>query len=875
MNTGRRVGAVDALWILARLATRRFHNLFLSLVRVRKSADGLRRGSSPRSRARILFAALIIVLIPLQGMLVDSRVLVELSSASRHLAEQTDKIVLSPFAIGRLDELAKAIHEAEGIRNPVERQKFTGMFDRQLDQVFMLEIRRGTFTEEEEPEQLRVMRAQFAKKGVAGFTHGGREMFVSGATWPRSDEAASVFSRMLALMLLAWSVLIVLVSLATNQRDLGLVEWSLEWLYSFPVSARVLFSSRLFSYSFLNPLMWGFLLPFLSLIYYAAGWGHASFILGLAATVSLAIITGSLTMVLEIALRTHLSPRQLKNVQAGIGMLGTAAFMLFAALAISKPADRVLVRVATALSPAILWNPFSVPLIIGLPHAPLAEKAYASIAMIAAPAAIGILALLAGEWITRDGLVRSGSSYQGASRGERFGSRYDWLTGVVASEALLLIRDRYLFVQTLFIPFLGAAFYVFVIPGMANAVRGNFHHAATLAYFIAALYTYPGSAMLVLNREQKTLWYLLSMPQTLASILLKKAATWGALGLVNAGTVMLLIAVFSRHLHLTAIGDAALALFGTGIYAFIACAIGILGTDASDASRRARPSVAPMYLFIALALMYANVFYTTSMWNRFAQLTLSTLLALALWQKVDDASPYLLDPFAQPARSISIADGMIAALAFFVVQGLVATLIGWMPTSVSMATQMAISYFVAGVIVATGVLFIYWWQGVPAFLEKTGIAPLARKGAGSIGRSVVQGAMWGAAAALAGIVYLCVLDQFPQFEVWKQDAEATSFFLQAKQPIVLSVLVIAGAPLFEEFLFRGLVFQGLRRATKPILAVLGSAALFALVHPPISVIPVFGLGVAAAMSFNNSKVLVAPIATHAVYNACMLLLGRL
>jgi len=875
VNAGRRIGALDALRILARLAARRFLNLFLALIRVRKAADGVRRANSPRSRLRMVFAGLIIVLIPLQGMLVDSRVLVELASASQHLVEPTDKIVLSPFAIGRLSELAKAIHEEEGIRNPVERQKFAGMFNRQLEQVFILEIRRGTFTEEEEPAQLRMMQAQFAKKGVAGFTHGGREMFVSGATWPRSDEAASVFSRMLALMLLAWSGLIVLVSLATNQRDLGLVEWSLEWLYTFPVSARVLFSSRLFSYSFLNPLTWGFLLPFLSLIYYAAGCGRPSLGLGLGATMSLAIITGSLTMVLEVALRTYLSSRQLKNVQAGIGMLGTAAFMLFAALAISKPADQVLVRVATALSPAILWNPFSVALFIGLPHASLAQKVYAATAMIISPLAVGIAALLATEWITRDGLVRSGSAYQGATRGERFGPRYDLLTGVVASEALLLIRDRYLFVQTLFIPFLGAAFYVFVIPGMANAVRGNFHHAATLAYFIAALYTYPGSAMLVLNREQKTLWYLLSMPQTLASILLKKAAAWGVLGLVNAGAVMLLIAVFSRHLHPAAIGDAALALFGAAIYAFIACAIGVLGTDASDSSRRARPGVAPMYLFIALALMYANVFYTTSTWNRFAQLTLSTLLAMALWQKVDDASPYLLDPFAQPARSISIADGMIAALAFFIVQGLVATLIGWMPATVSMATQITISYFVAGVLVATGVLFIYWWQGVPAFLEKTGIAPLERKGAGTIGRSVIQGAMWGAAAALAGIAYLYILARFPQFEAWKQDAEATSFFMQAKQPIVLSVLVIAGAPLFEEFLFRGLVFQGLRRATKPILAVLGSAALFALVHPPISVIPVFGLGVAAAMSFNHSKVLIAPIATHAVYNACMLLLGRL
>src|SRR5260370_24414357 len=88
------------------------------------------------------------------------------------------------------------------------------------------------------------------------------------------------------------------------------------------------------------------------------------------------------------------------------------------------------------------------------------------------------------------------------------------------------------------------------------------------------------------------------------------------------------------------------------------------------------------------------------------------------------------------------------------------------------------------------------------------------------------------------------------------------------------VLLIGAAPMLEEFLFRGLVFQGLRRTTGPPLAVLGSAALFALVHPPIAVIPVFGLGIAAAISFNKSKFLLAPILTHAIYNGCVLFFNR-
>src|SRR5260370_22589724 len=115
---------------------------------------------------------------------------------------------------------------------------------------------------------------------------------------------------------------------------------------------------------------------------------------------------------------------------------------------------------------------------------------------------------------------------------------------------------------------------------------------------------------------------------------------------------------------------------------------------------------------------------------------------------------------------------------------------------------------------------------------------------------------------------------FPQGQIWRQVAELSSFLSRADRPIWVCILVIMAAPLFEEFLLRGLIFQGLRRTTGPALAVLGSAALFAIVHPPISVVPVFGPGIAAAISFQQSGFLLAPILTHAVYNACVIFLNK-
>jgi ABC-2 type transport system permease protein len=44
------------------------------------------------------------------------------------------------------------------------------------------------------------------------------------------------------------------------------------------------------------------------------------------------------------------------------------------------------------------------------------------------------------------------------------------------------------------------------------------------------------------------------------------------------------------------------------------------------------------------------------------------------------------------------------------------------------------------------------------------------------------------------------------------------------------------------------------------------------VHPPVSMIPVFGLGLGAAWAFDRSKMLLAPMIAHGIYNAVMLTL---
>jgi membrane protease YdiL (CAAX protease family) len=86
-------------------------------------------------------------------------------------------------------------------------------------------------------------------------------------------------------------------------------------------------------------------------------------------------------------------------------------------------------------------------------------------------------------------------------------------------------------------------------------------------------------------------------------------------------------------------------------------------------------------------------------------------------------------------------------------------------------------------------------------------------------------------------------------------------------PWGMGALIIVVAPVFEEFLFRGLVFTGLRRSQGFLASAVASATIFAIVHPPVSVAPVFVLGLLTAAAYERSGALLAPVLEHAAFNA--------
>jgi membrane protease YdiL (CAAX protease family) len=259
-----------------------------------------------------------------------------------------------------------------------------------------------------------------------------------------------------------------------------------------------------------------------------------------------------------------------------------------------------------------------------------------------------------------------------------------------------------------------------------------------------------------------------------------------------------------------------------------------------------------MYLYMMLAGLYSYAIFASSVWERAGAMVLTALLGLALWQKARDHLPYLLDPSASPPARVSLSDGMIAAMLFFVMQGVVTAIFAVSERAITGGVVL-IAFSIAGATAFLLMRFAFWRlksAGVPRTFGPGG--PWA----------VAWGVGAGVLVGLAALVYIHLIRNTALFESARQSA-----LLGPNDHIWLLALVVVAAPVFEEFIFRGLIFGGLRRTLGIGASVAASAAIFAVVHPPLAVIPVFGMGLATALVYERTRLLIGPIAAHAVYNA--------
>lgn len=655
--------------------------------------------------------------------------------------------------------------------------------------------------------------------------------------------------------------LLLLVSIFADlgARELAKHEWDMEWLITLPIALNTLLWARILERSASNAFGIVAFVPLCVVLAWYSGFGWSAPVIGLIAALPLFLLSALGRTLVDIGLRLTLSPPKLRNLQALMSVLGMVG--LYLAFSLSTPKGNGYgLTFASSLPLWAIWSPPGL-LVQALNAQSVLHSLLYALALLAQTL---LLAVLGVAWLRhqlRKGLVAAGSretvGAAGGMQAHRPASGFSWFKSALQRRELTLLgRDRNFLIQTLVLPIVvvGGQFAMNDGIGSLTRIWSSPAFAASAAFGVAS-YMLMLSAFQTINTEGAALWLLYTFPRCISSILKEKAQLWAVLALAYPLLILLPGWFYTDAELWSYLGHAALALVGVPIYAVIAVALGVFASDplAQEQGARIRPNY--LYLFTLLSGFYVYGIWAAMWWQSLEIVLLAALLAFALWQKAADQLPYLLDPAAAPPARVSASDGLIAAMMFLVFQ-IVITVI-WRSVQPDPGGAALLGSFVGSGALTYGLVRLVYWR------SKTEQIPTVFSGAQ---RSTWRvGASTGLMAASIGLVYLGVVQRFGVL-AWATPSPSADPTLRWW----LLALAVLAAPIFEEFIFRGLIFGGLRRSMGLLPAAAASAAVFAIVHPPGSIIPVFFLGLCTALAYERSRALAAPMLTHAVYNAVVL-----
>ncbi|HET7812596.1 MAG TPA: type II CAAX endopeptidase family protein [Steroidobacteraceae bacterium] len=676
-----------------------------------------------------------------------------------------------------------------------------------------------------------------------------------GGFW-HTVEFAAPFVVGLAFLLLVMWLASLLLTIASG--ELAKADWDLEWLVTLPIRADTLLWARILERSVVNPSGFMAVLPACTVVAWYSGHHWLAPVMGLLATWPLLLLAAVVRTLLDTGLRLRMSAAQLRNLSAVISVL--AIVSMYLAMSLGIPGKSTFMLGVAATMPAWLtWTPMGIAVLA------LNERdglhALVLWALLAAQSLA--LAWLGIQWLhhlLRHGVVAGGgrdavrsarpiapigSAAASPAAATGYGSR---LGAVQRRELTLLSRDRNFMVQCLVVPLLIVSGQLLLgSSGVATTMWREPNVLASVAFGLAA-YSLSMSAFQTLNAEGHALWLLYTFPRPIEAVLMDKARLWGVVTLAYPLALFCAGLFLMPHVGWKFATAAVTAFLGIPIYSFIAVALGVFGSNPLEQHQNQKVKPEYVYLYMGLAGLYIYAVVTPNWFQRIVFMVLSLLLAFALWQKARDRLPYLLDADVAPPARVSLSDGLIAAMVFFVVQGIVVAIGG------ASGATILVAFAIAGAFTYSMMRYVYArtkTQGVPRIVGK-GSRPLV-------------GVALGSMAAVLGVAYLFVMQGTPLMEEAQRANNA-----YAQLGLWVLPLALIAAPVFEEFIFRGLIFNGMQRSFGLWPATLASAALFACLHPPIAMLPVFGLGIATALSYARTGSLLAPMLAHATYNSCVI-----
>ena len=657
-----------------------------------------------------------------------------------------------------------------------------------------------------------------------------------------------------AVAMYATSAAIGALLLFVGSREMAKAEWDLEWLLTLPIPFRSLLAMKIIEGALTSTTGILLLGPFFCAFARDQHWHFWTAILVPLALLPFLLLFSAFRLCLDTGLRLRLSAFAMRNIQAVVAIGASVFFFLSMGLQSSGKT---------------LWPARTVTWVQGwmdgipsfLAVEIFSKRGWAMLAPLGAlwAEALGFAALALGltELQLRRG-INSTSDRIGRRAGmpknrlllaQKLGR--SWLNPVVRRDLLLLLRDQTYLAQVAIVPIL------FVIGGVkleggSDLLFGKVSTSIIQAgAFLSSGYCLFNAAFLSLNTDVKPLWLLFTLPDGLRRVLRTKARFWAGFAIFFP---LLFLALRAGHTRLWESGTAWLWLLvfaGLPLFSWIAVCMGMLSLDAFTTQPEKRVRVGQVYIYFILLIGYAGTIANADPWTAFVGFSLALFLAYAMGQKVDDRIPYLLDPLARSPH-ITVLSGVGGLIAYFAAQLGGQALTAWinhprpdLPAGVLITYGMLF----AGAVTYGGLRLIYW-RG-----RATGLPSIW---SGWSSRNL-------ALALAGGIVPAVAVHAYHRFF----PVSATSAIpLWSETWLVLGAVILS--PLFEEFLFRGIVFSSLKRSMGKWRAVMISAFVFAIVHPQPSFFPVMALGISAALVYDEAGGLWASMLAHAVYNALVL-----
>lgn len=648
-----------------------------------------------------------------------------------------------------------------------------------------------------------------------------------------------------------------------------------EWLFSHPVPSGAVFLAEMLSPIAANPIYWGAPLfaGFLYGFIYGPGLG---FLAGLLIGIPISVAAACLGKAFEIGAILRFSPRTRGAMIGLMSWMGYASMMLFIVSAFT------MAKIVSA---------------VGLFLEPLAIVPWPWLGLFLGETSNGTFSFLLGMivcWVVA-GLTIAGSvwfSIWGAQRGLsgnfgradskpsteknpriRFGKE-----PLYRKEFLWFIRDRSAIVQTILVPLTVASFQLFNMRGLLLEAQSSWNFLCGAGILFGTYFLWilgPKS----LASEGAALWIALTWPRGLESLLKAKAWLWS---LISTGVVSLVL-IYTSFLYPESIWKITLVGIGWWFFGRSMAEKTVTLVSVPSSSGEAEKISMGRRWAAQLGMLTFSIGILTQQWHiAIMGIVYSYVTAAAMWENFRARLPYLYDVWSEKLPPAPTLMHAMIAISILVESGAVLTGIALIPAGrANIATVQVVIYGLCAVIVSLGMWKFLSNRGVFAWEvwcwpQPSNTALKAkpwwcgdRTYGASFLLSLATGLAGGLVLGMIALCYLGILNHIPYTAELIQKSQDQ----MAKIPNLrtsYTIIAIAFAPFSEEYLFRGLLFRALDREWGGWRAVLGSAAFFAIFHPPLSWLPVELLGITNALLFKNTGRLAPAVILHMVYNTVVL-----